>query len=89
MFFLFCKISQKYLIWICFHTMFRLLSSSLRKGEFLSLIRSQGVSELSRTYSTKTYGNLADEDRIFTNLYREYDVGIEGAMKRVCDLHDK
>ena len=31
----------------------------------------------------RTYGNLKDEDRIFTNLYGEHDVGIKGAMKRV------
>lgn len=30
----------------------------------------------------RTYGNLKDEDRIFTNLYGEHDVGIKGAMKR-------
>lgn len=29
-----------------------------------------------------TYGNLPDEDRIFTNLYGEYDYGVNGALKR-------
>jgi len=36
----------------------------------------------SLTKATGTYGNLSDEDRIFTNLYGEYDWEIDGAMKR-------
>jgi len=32
----------------------------------------------------RTYGNLKDADRIFTNLYGQGDWGIKGAMKRVC-----
>jgi hypothetical protein len=31
----------------------------------------------------KTYGGLKDQDRIFTNLYRDGDPFIEGALKRV------
>ena len=31
----------------------------------------------------KVYGNLSDQDRIFTNLYKDGDVGINGALKRV------
>lgn len=30
-----------------------------------------------------SYGNLSDADRIFTNVYRDGDPFIEGAMKRV------
>jgi len=30
----------------------------------------------------KTYGNLQDKDRIFTNLYKDGDPFIEGALKR-------
>jgi len=30
----------------------------------------------------RVYGNLKDEDRIFTNLYGEKDWGVEGALKR-------
>jgi hypothetical protein len=29
-----------------------------------------------------SFGNLKDEDRIFTNLYGLYDPGLKGAMKR-------
>lgn len=29
------------------------------------------------------YGNLKDSDRIFTNVYRDGDPYIEGALKRV------
>ncbi|KAJ3108503.1 NADH dehydrogenase [ubiquinone] flavoprotein 1, mitochondrial [Phlyctochytrium bullatum] len=51
-----------------------------------------GVAVASRTLSrhglatlapeTKTYGNLKDSDRIFTNLYGRHDFGLKGAMKR-------
>ena len=30
-----------------------------------------------------THGGLKDQDRIFTNLYRDGDPGIKGAVKRV------
>jgi len=35
-----------------------------------------------RNNSTKTYGNLPDEDRIFTNLYGRHDWRLKGAMAR-------
>jgi hypothetical protein len=31
----------------------------------------------------KTFGGLKDHDRIYTNLYRDGDPFIEGALKRV------
>lgn len=34
----------------------------------------------------RSYGGLKDSDRIFTNLYRDNDPFIEGAMKRVSFL---
>eukprot|EP01135_Chromosphaera_perkinsii_P010190 Nk52_evm56s2039 gene=Nk52_evmTU56s2039 len=34
------------------------------------------------SYSTRSYGNLKDEDRIFTNIYGVHDAGLKGAMKR-------
>ena len=37
----------------------------------------------SRPYTTRSYGNLKDSDRIFTNLYGEHDIFIKGAEKRV------
>jgi len=30
----------------------------------------------------RTYGNLSDQDRIFTNVYNDKDAFINGAMKR-------
>lgn len=30
----------------------------------------------------RSYGNLSDQDRIFTNLYKDADPFIEGALKR-------
>jgi NADH dehydrogenase (ubiquinone) flavoprotein 1 len=35
------------------------------------------------TEAKKTYGGLSDKDRIFTNLYRDGDPFIKGALKRV------
>jgi hypothetical protein len=32
----------------------------------------------------RSYGNLKDKDRIFTNLYGEHDIFLKGALKRVC-----
>lgn len=34
----------------------------------------------------RTYGNLKDSDRIFTNVYRDGDPFVEGALKRVFDI---
>jgi len=36
--------------------------------------------------TTKTYGNLKDADRIFTNVYKDTDPYIKGAMRRVIFL---
>ncbi len=33
--------------------------------------------------TTKTYGNLKDSDRIFTNVYKDTDPYIKGALRRV------
>ena len=35
------------------------------------------------SFSTKTYGNLKDSDRIFTNVYKDTDPYIKGALRRV------
>ena len=32
--------------------------------------------------TTRTYGNLSDQDRIFTNLYMDESPYIEGALRR-------
>lgn len=41
-------------------------------------------------FSTKrTYGGLKDQDRIFTNLYKDGDPFIEGALKRVWQISFK
>lgn len=33
--------------------------------------------------TTKSYGNLKDSDRIFTNVYKDTDPYIKGALRRV------
>ena len=35
------------------------------------------------TTNNKTYGNLKDQDRIFTNVYKDTDPYIQGALRRV------
>jgi hypothetical protein len=40
-------------------------------------------SRLSKTFAERTYGNLKNSDRIFTNLYRDGSPWIDGALKRV------
>jgi len=32
------------------------------------------------------FGDLKDEDRIFTNLYGRHDFRLKGALKRVCQM---
>lgn len=38
------------------------------------------------TTTNKTYGNLKDSDRIFTNVYQDSDPYINGALRRVLPL---
>jgi hypothetical protein len=46
----------------------------------------KGVSRLfsrpNQAAFSKTHGNLSDSDRIFTNLYKDGDPYIKGALKR-------
>ena len=67
-------------------------SKNLRKGLFASNSMSYlnnyhsnlgSVSLMQFSTGTKTHGNLKDQDRIFTNLYRDGDPFIQGALKRV------
>lgn len=39
------------------------------------------------TPAPRSYGNLKDKDRIFTNLYGEHDIYLKGALKRVRITH--
>ena len=42
---------------------------------------------LRKTFGSFSFGNLKDSDRIFTNIYKDRDPYINGALKRVnCDL---
>lgn len=65
----------------------RLHSSGLQGGQLHSLCRTLVGTRLSSTGAappqTKTsFGNLKDEDRIFTNLYGRHDWKLSGARKR-------
>lgn len=59
--------------------MFQLLPKSALK--FKSVFKL--FKQFSSTPPPKTYGNLSDKDRIFTNLYGDNDPYIAGALKRV------
>src|ERR1035437_7527069 len=37
----------------------------------------------------RTYGNISDQDRIFSNLYRDEDPFLKAALKRVLTFHYK
>ncbi len=44
------------------------------------------IKKIFRSFATttnKTYGNLKDKDRIFTNVYKDTDPYINGALRRV------
>ncbi len=54
-------------------------------GKYLLNQRStvaKSIFSLSKMSFSRTYGGLSDQDRIFTNLYRDGDPFIEGALKR-------
>merc|ERR1719204_2404784 len=54
---------------------------NLARGKRIDRIKV--AAQHTRCFSEKThFGGLADEDRIFTNLYADEDVYIEGALKR-------
>jgi len=56
--------------------------SPLFRG-FLNQQSAAGAAVVSvRNNSTKSYGNLSDEDRIFTNLYGRHDWRMKGALAR-------
>jgi NADH dehydrogenase (ubiquinone) flavoprotein 1 len=46
------------------------------------LIRSCGFATVASSSPKRTYGNLKDEDRIFTNLYGQHDFQLKGAQRR-------
>lgn len=48
-----------------------------RLGQQLSVKGYSGVAD-----NVRVHGGLADQDRIFTNVYNEHDAGVDGAMKR-------
>ena len=51
---------------------------------FIVMIRS-----IAKTFGIgrQFYGNLKDSDRIFTNVYKDADPYINGALKRVMLIH--
>jgi len=55
------------------------LTSLVRNGARLTACRNISTSQ---TLLKDSYGNLKDEDRIFTNLYGRHDWGIQGAEAR-------
>merc|ERR1719182_822598 len=64
------------------------LSATAMRGLRLSSPYGLSLAGATRQFSSasaepeRTYGNLTDEDRIFTNLYGKHDPFLKGAMKR-------
>jgi len=59
--------------------------SGVRSGQLVADSAAPAAALLTgskRNYAEKTYGNLKDSDRIFTNLYGEHDIFIKGALAR-------
>ena len=52
---------------------------------FLSEVHNLGI-VVARTFAT-SHGGLKDQDRIFTNVYKDGDPFIDGALKRVTLDH--
>ena len=44
------------------------------------------IRSMMKTFGRRFYGNLKDSDRIFTNVYKDGDPYINGALKRVFNL---
>jgi len=64
-----------------------MLSGALRRAFYQSTVIKPCAVLATRNLTTvipeqRVYGNLKDSDRIFTNLYGEYDFGIKGAKDR-------
>lgn len=59
--------------------MFQYLSKSYLKTTKLAL------KNIFKPFQTNSYGNLKDQDRIFSNLYNDNDPYINGALKRVLN----
>jgi len=57
--------------------------NSIKKGQMAKRIITQNLlfSNMAQKRSF-AHGNLQDQDRIFTNVYKDNDPFIEGAMKR-------
>jgi len=59
------------------------MASALAKCNRCLPVLSRHLARLNSTAPhTRVYGGLKDQDRIFTNIYGEHDVGIKGAQKR-------
>ena len=71
------------------------VTSMLHKGKYLGLtydcylftgrvsaLMSKSALMGTQTVRHRSYGNLSDQDRIFTNLYKDGDPFIKGAEKR-------
>lgn len=53
-----------------------------RLGTMARLFSAADSAKKAETVS-KNYGNISDQDRIFSNLYKDQDPFIDGALKRV------
>ncbi len=70
---------SKFISRINFHNKKNLVGGS--SNLFQKQIRN--FSDVNIQATKRSHGNLKDQDRIFTNVYRDGDPFIEGALKRV------
>jgi hypothetical protein len=63
---------------------FSSLNGNLNKSNILNKNFSFNFNYITkRFFAERAYGGLKDQDRIFTNIYRDEDPFLESAMKRV------
>jgi hypothetical protein len=58
--------------------------AAMLKNGFSSTFRRQmlGTPMMISSVPMRMYGNLSDQDRIFTNLYKDTEPWLDGAIKR-------
>jgi NADH dehydrogenase (ubiquinone) flavoprotein 1 len=77
--------SQDISLFICQNITFSLPKTAYIRPTLVRSANFKGISNFAtvqETPASRTYGNLKDQDRIFTNLYMRHDFRLEGAKKR-------
>ena len=75
----------------CFFALLFFLTVSFRRHSttqpvYAAAVEAQAKPKEEIKVKKTKFGNLKDEDRIFTNLYGRHDWRLKGALARVCVL---